>query len=524
MKRLTSLTAKSHLGSRFLTMQPNGVGLYPIRKSTVLSGKSNMQKSQPVLVFIFALSLFTFDAAAQKTGKVPVIIIPGVTGSQLINPKTGKTVWFSVRRDKDDDIRLPIASPILERNRDGLKPTDIIRKVVLPVLPDVEVYQSLIDALIAHGYSEGDWNKPKGSDVFYVFPYDWRRDNVESAHYLTQKIAAIKRSLRRPDLKIDIIAHSMGGLIARYAAMYGMADLPPDGKAPTPNWSGAASINRLMMFGTPNEGSYKAFAGLLNGYPMVASRNLPLIDDFRAEDVMTSPSAFQLLPHQSYVRFLDENLRPLPIDIYDPETWYKYGWGALSDPKFLGKLRDAARLAITNKDIKPTPLKKNASMDDRLTAQTTYPQARAYFAAALNRAKRFQAALDVAVEKVPIQLYAYGGNCKETPDGVLLLRDVKKDKWLTILDARDIKTVDGKEIKKDDVKAAIFGLGDGTVTQRSLLMGSKLPKNGAPEPVKTNFPLTSTFFSCGLHTQLFLEKPIQDSFLSALAVEQQKQP
>ena len=30
----------------------------------------------------------------------------------------------------------------------------------------------------------------------------------------------------------------------------------------------------------------------------------------------------------------------MTVDIYDPETWMKYGWGELSDPKFLSKLKD----------------------------------------------------------------------------------------------------------------------------------------------------------------------------------------
>ena len=87
--------------------------------------------------------------SAQATSKRPVIIIPGITGSTLINSRTGKTAWFSVKRDKDDDMRLPMTSPNLRLNRDNLRPGDIIRKIELPVLPDVEVYQTLIAALEA---------------------------------------------------------------------------------------------------------------------------------------------------------------------------------------------------------------------------------------------------------------------------------------------------------------------------------------------------------------------------------------
>ncbi|MFM9902991.1 MAG: esterase/lipase family protein [Pyrinomonadaceae bacterium] len=480
-----------------------------------------MLKSRLFLLTCLALAAAAISTTAQTTGKNPVIIIPGVTGSNLINPKTGKAAWFNARREKDDDMRLPMTSATLSRNRDGLEARDIIRKIEVPILPDVQVYQTLIDALIARGYTEGDWSKPQAADVFYVFPYDWRRDNVESAQLLIRRMLAVKQAVKRPDLKFDILAHSMGGLIARYAAMYGAADLP--GAAPVPTWAGAAHINKLMMFGTPNEGAANAFDALLNGSPIIGGRNLPFVDDFRPEDVMTSPAAFQLLPHQSTARFLDENLQPIKIDIYNIETWDKYGWGALNDPKFLGKLKDASRLAVKNREIKPVRPNSKANFDDRLTARTTYAQARAYFAAALKRAKLFQLALDAPAKNTTVQLYAYGGNCRPTLDAIVLLRDAKKDKWITLVDARDIKTSGGKEIKKETVKAAMFANGDGRVTQRSLLGETVLADGSAPD-VKSILTLKTSFFACGLHTSLFIEKQIEDSFLSTLVVGDQKQP
>lgn len=483
-----------------------------------------MLKSRTISTIIIALAIFCVDAAAQATGKKPVIIIPGISGSELVNPSTGRSVWFSIRRDKADDLRLPMTSTNMAANRDSLKVKDIIRKVELPVLPDVEVYQTLIDALKARGYTEANWSNPQAADVFYVFPYDWRRDNVESAQLLIQKITAAKRALKRPDLKFDILAHSMGGLIARYAAMFGDADLPRRG-APVPTWAGAAHINKLMMFGTPNEGSFSSLDVLLNGYPIVAGRNLPLVDDFRPEDVLSNPSIYQLIPHQNSARFLDENLKPIKVDLYNVETWIKYGWGALSEPKFLSKLKDAPRLALTNKEIKPITAGKDASFDDRLLAQTTYAQVRAYVVAALDRARRFHLAMDAVTKTTPIQLYAFGGNCAETLDAAVLIRDEKKGRWVTLVEARDIKTSGGREIKKAEVKAAMFAIGDGRVTKRSLLAETELANKGGPDiENQTIFPLESSFFSCVLHTSLFLEKPIQESFLSALVVEKTGQP
>lgn len=503
-----------------------------------------MLKSKKLFFTHFALVLCAFSFASasaqtalptpatpaaplsvQTTGKDPVIIIPGVQGSELVNAKTGKSAWFAVRRDKEDDIRLPMTSAILARNTDNLVAKDIIREVKLPgVLPDIEVYKGLIDSLTARGYMEADWSKPQATDVFYVFPYDWRRDNVETARLLIQKIEAVKRAVKRPDLKFDIIAHSMGGLIARYAAMYGAADLAPEGRKAIPTWAGAKHVNKLLMFGTPNEGSVDAFSAMINGANIVSTRNLPFIDDFRPEDVLTSPASFQLMQHQTSARFLDENLKPLRVDLYNVKTWDAYGWGALSDPKFLSKLKDAPALALRNKQIKPTKLSKDADFDDRILAETTSAQVRAYFAAVLSRAKRFHLALDAPTRKSPILLYAYGGNCQPTLDAVVLLRDEKKERWLTVTSARDIKTSAGREISSKEVKEVMYALGDGRVTRRSLLAESESSKGGTEQLVKTIFPVKSSVFGCGLHTSLFLEKTIQDSFLSALVVEKTQQP
>ena len=169
-------------------------------------------------------------ATPVATGKNPIIIIPGLTGSDLVNSKNGETVWFKVRRSKDDDLRLPI-SPILSRNRDGLVPKDILRSVkFLKFLPETEIYERLINAMETRGgYHEAKWNttnKADAADTFYVFPYDWRRDNVENARLLINRIEALKRRLKLPNLKFNVVAHSMGGIIARYAAMYGDHELP----------------------------------------------------------------------------------------------------------------------------------------------------------------------------------------------------------------------------------------------------------------------------------------------------------
>jgi pimeloyl-ACP methyl ester carboxylesterase len=469
---------------------------------------------------VFLAFLLNAGALAQ-TGKNPVIVIPGLEGSEILQPD-GSHAWFSVRRGKSDDLRLPITSPVFTRDRDSLKVGDIIRKVDVKILPDIEVYQAVIDALESKGYTEATWANPKATDVFYVFPYDWRRDNVENAQLLIQRMQAMKTRLRKPGLKFDIVAHSMGGLIARYAAMYGSTE--PPASNPVPTWAGAVYINKLMMFGTPNEGSFAAFNAMLNGESLVLGHKLPFVDDFRAEDVFTLPSVYELLPHQSTARFLDDDLKPIQVDLYNPDTWFKYGWGPLSDEKFLSKLKDAETLAKTNLSIKPKLFDKG-NVDDQLTSQTTFAQAKAFFIAALLRAKRFADALDAPSKKQPVQIYLYGGNCADTIDGAIILKTDKDGFWDTVVSAKDVKTVAGRAYKKDEIKTAIYSLGDGRVTQASFVgSGKPLAANAKIEFFGDSYPIASSLFTCSSHTKLLLEKPIQDSYLSSLVVTKQGQP
>lgn len=76
---------------------------------------------------------------------------------------------------------------------------------VLVLDPVYHTYDNLYDALIDNGYV------PE-KDLF-VFPYEWRDSNIKNAKLLQGKINEIKQLTHWP--KVDIVAHSMGGLLAR---------------------------------------------------------------------------------------------------------------------------------------------------------------------------------------------------------------------------------------------------------------------------------------------------------------------
>lgn len=452
-----------------------------------------------------------FAEARAKKGKRPVIVIPGILGTQLINSRTGEVVWPSALRTSDSSI-LPM-TPDLANNRDDVVPAKIVETVRLArLLPEVYVYKDLLDALRDYGgFREGDWASPGGDgdkDTFYVFPYDFRRDNVENARLLITRLRELKEKLHRPDLRFNILAHSMGGLIARYAAMYGDADLPDESSQIKPNWSGAAEINKIVMLGVPNEGSADAFTTLIEGYSITEGlrTRIPLLNRLTAEESITAPAIFQLMPHQGVARFLDENLQPLAIDLYDPATWKQYGWSPINNPDYRRRYESAG-----------------SQVEDAHARKRSLADLDGYLAAVLRRAKLFHAALDAPTDgDSQVRLFAIGGDCEETFNAPVLRWDAKRNRWLTLTRPQDYRTSSGQKITRSAAIEAMFAPGDGRVTRRSLLGEDLMGNRRTGAQFDTPLPLTYAVFGCDLHGSLPKNKILADNALTALVNEAMK--
>lgn len=440
------------------------------------------------IILVFSANLL---AQAEKKGKNPVIVIPGIMGSKLVNSKNDETVWVRLSEAKTDDLRLPV-SPNLAANRDDLVATDIVdRYKIVKFLPGVSVYSDLIKFLEEKaGYRRGNWEVPLSTDdqdTYYIFAYDWRRDNVENAHLLLQKIAKLKAKLKKPNIRFDVIAHSMGGLIARYAAMYGNADLS---EKPLPNWSGAKNFEKIFMLGTPNEGSMNALETLNEGYSIdapIAGRMRP--GYLNRQVAFTIPAVYQLLPHGKSAKFYDENLKPIELNIYDPATWRKYGWTALADKEYTSTLSPAQKT-----------------------------QAERYFETVLRRARLFHQALDAkTVTPKSLEIYLYGSDCKNTLNGAVVYFDTKNEAWKTITDGDSFKNAKGEKVESKTVKETIFAKGDGTVALSSLLAEnvSLLNKQNLffASPTSTN-----QMIICEDHSSMTGNKKIQETFASVLSI------
>src|SRR4051794_38338048 len=154
----------------------------------VLSSKThfNLNRIAAVGAGVLALALSSF-----AQGKNPVILIPGLSGSELVHKGTMKKVWFRVTKSKSEDLRLPImADPT--KMHDDLIPGDVLRKVKIGIFPVTDIYGGFIKAMEERGgYHEEKWDSPSANgyqDSLYVFPYDWRLDIVQNSKLLIQRI------------------------------------------------------------------------------------------------------------------------------------------------------------------------------------------------------------------------------------------------------------------------------------------------------------------------------------------------
>ena len=209
------------------------------------------------------------------------------------------------------------------------------------------------------------------------------------------------------------------------------------------------------------------------------------------------------MPHNHSVRFLDENLQPLAVDLYDPATWKRYNWSPVTDPDYRGRFVAGK----TRGDNAPFARGSLENLD-------------AYFSAALLRARHFQEARDVNLDgDAPVPLFAFGGDCEETLLAPILLHDNKENRWLTLTSPRAYRTSAGRSISRTEATRAMYAPGDGRVTRRSLLAEDLAAKNRRSQIFDTGLPIVYATFACDLHSDLQHNKTLQDNALTALVSE-----
>ena len=258
---------------------------------------------------------------------------------------------------------------------------------VLPRVFGFTEYADLLELLTSAGYERvnGDTGPARGC---HVFTYDWRRDLVESARRLGEWLDERARSAGQPDLRFDVIGHSMGALVARYYLRYGGAEPGPDVAV---TWEGARRIRSLTLVAPPNAGSIGSLDALVNGSRVGLSYTT-----LAASVVARMPSIYELLPPRETRPLIDGRGREMDADLHDPATWDKLGWGP----------------------FRPFPPRRRG--DETETSRERDAHVR-FLEAALRRARAFHEALTVRPESpCPVRVVLFGGDCLPTPARVIV--------------------------------------------------------------------------------------------------------
>jgi pimeloyl-ACP methyl ester carboxylesterase len=153
---------------------------------------------------------------------------------------------------------------------------------------------------------------------FVPFSYDWRRDVRESAGALCARIEQLVAE-GGGQRKVNLVAHSMGGLVTMHCLLHGGAR---PGARP---WAGAAHVKRVVIVGTPFHGAPGIFDDLLVGTQTGLNRAL-----MAPEALFTFASAFQLLPLRGDF-FVEGRGEAVALEAFDPDTWRSRGWGVFAD-------------------------------------------------------------------------------------------------------------------------------------------------------------------------------------------------
>ncbi len=209
--------------------------------------------------------------AAKKSPKPAgprVLVLPGIMGSKL-GHGSSDVVWIDpmkISTGRLADLSLP----------------DTKEMRAMGVL--LFTYAKLKLQLRIHGYDAS------------FHPYDWRLGLDELGAQLASRIAAA-------DKPVNLVAHSMGGLVARAAARI----LP------------RRLIRKLIMLGTPNGGSFASVQTLRATYPFM--RKMAALDrkhsaEYLAKRVFgTFPGIYHMLPAHRSGR----------VNLMDPAAWPRHG-------------------------------------------------------------------------------------------------------------------------------------------------------------------------------------------------------
>ena len=423
-----------------------------------------------------------YALTAGDENQPPVILVHGALGSRLTDFSTGEEVWIGSVSDllfrNYEELALEIDPNTLEPLPSPLEPSGITDRIA-----GIDYYASIVRTLEdIGGYEFGEPGKPaaSGEKRYYVFVYDWRQDNLDSVRELDALINQVRADYDQPDLKVDIIAHSMGGIITRYFARYGPQDVQEMNEFPRSNY-GVSRIRRAILLGTPNFGAAGVFLTISGGYRL-GFGTIP------TEVVTTFPSTYQVLPHAISNFLLDVDGMPVDDDIFDVNFWRR------------------TRLSIFHPEVRARVEEKypeSGAADARMKLLERHFEKR------LERARRFTWSLAAPLPPEHVEYIMFGGDCVLTQAHAIL----------ETVNGQPYIRHSAKEIENPnpdiDYEVLLSEPGDGTVTKASLLARQTIDPTISRHK-HSIFPLRYAFFLCEGHERLTGNIQFRNNLLNAL--------
>ena len=210
--------------------------------------------------------------------KAPVVfVLPGIMGSDL--SAKGAQVW--------------------------LKPTSLAWGGIDKITVDSNDVTA--SGMISHYYADLIEHL-KGSFHVIPFPFDWRLSITESAVALGQHVSKVLGDTSQP---VSFLAHSMGGLVVRQ-----MIALQPEVWGQITDRHG-----RLVMLGTPNQGSFSVIRTLMGENWLI--KLLSLMDVRNSEkDILKIIANYNGLLEMLPLKALDpETRREKAVNYFDKGVW-----------------------------------------------------------------------------------------------------------------------------------------------------------------------------------------------------------
>jgi pimeloyl-ACP methyl ester carboxylesterase len=422
--------------------------------------------------------------------ETPVILVHGVFGARLRERDTGKEVWpggiTSLLFNSYDDIALPIDADTLQP-----APSNLEAYAITDSAAGRDFYGAIIRTLeTSGGYSKGVPGEAvtDGRRRYYILVYDWRQDNVETARRLDELINRIRSDYADPELKVDIVAHSMGGLATRYYLRYGTTDVLNSNDFPMSDQS-VTRVRKVILLGTPNLGSVSGLDEFLQGF-RIGLRRIP------TETFATMPSAYQLFPHPIRSALLNTRGEVLDRDLFDVKIWRAFQW-SIFDPQ--------VRERIIKRFPNPQEGEAYLAMLER------------YFEKYLERARRFVWSLTVPVEYSKVRHVVFGGDCELTP-ARLLVEEVNGESMVRLHPSEVTLRMPGVDYEK-----LMLEPGDGRVTKPSLFAREALDPT-VPRHRYSFFPMDHSILLCESHDSLTGNISFQNNLLNILLTRDQPLP